>query len=184
LKVALVSKTRRSVEATWDLLQSLGHEPPRDSDGKPFVLNRMPRYDDRELRLSYFRCGLSDVALCNLTLPRTFFGRSSFEGVAFSNSNISESRMCWNDFVECDFSGADLSCCDLRASLFDRCIFRGVNLSGADLRRSEFARCVFTDAVLNDAKLTRFEGFALGLSTSKKSTICWQWFAGELPGGG
>jgi len=76
---------RRSLDESWQILQSLGLEPPRDPSGKPFVLDRMPSYDDEEpLGFSFFRTGLSDTALSNLTFPRTFFGRSSFERVDFS----------------------------------------------------------------------------------------------------
>src|SRR5262249_42883491 len=113
--------------------------------------DRMPSHDDEELGFSYFRYRLEDADNSNLTLPRTFFGRSGFNQVSFANSDLSESRMCWNDFDECDFSGADLSGCDMRASNFKDCKFVGAILRGADLRRSTFDGCDFAEADLAGA---------------------------------
>jgi uncharacterized protein YjbI with pentapeptide repeats len=111
----------------------------------------MPCYDDEELGFSYFRYGLEDADNSNLTLPRTYFGRSQLSRVNFVNTDLSESRMCWNDFDECDFSGSDLSRCDMRASIFKNCKFVGTVLRGADLRRSSFEGCDFTGANLAGA---------------------------------
>ena len=177
--------TRRSLVETWDIFESLQLEPPRDPSGKPFILVRMPSYDDDEpLVLSFFRTGLSDMSLSNLTLPRTFFGRSLFERADFSGSDLSESRMCWNDFVECDLSATDLSRCDLRASIFRNCKFQAPNLTGADLRSARFEGCDFTDAVLAEAKVTRLQGFRIALSPHQKTLVSWHWLDGRLPGGG
>ena len=68
--------------------------------------------------------------------------------MSFAGTDLSESRMCWNDFVGCDFSGADLSGCDMRASKFEQCRFAGASLRGADLRRSSFEGCEFSTADL------------------------------------
>ena len=111
----------------------------------------MPNYDDAEPGFSLFRTNVEDADLSSLTLPRTFFGRSSLLRVRFANTDLSESRMCWNDFEECDFSGADLSGCDMRASSFEGCKFVGTILRGADLRRSSFDDCDFTGAELTGA---------------------------------
>jgi uncharacterized protein YjbI with pentapeptide repeats len=124
---------------------------PRRPDGRPFIADQMPNYDDEELCFSYFRYQLEDADNSNLTLPRTFFGRSWFVRVSFENTDLSESRMCWNDFDECDFSGADLSACDMRASNFRGCRFVSAVLRGADLRRSSFHACDFTGAELAGA---------------------------------
>jgi uncharacterized protein YjbI with pentapeptide repeats len=125
---------------------------PRHPDGRPLVPAGMPSFDDRgPLGFSFFRCMLEVADLSDLTLPRTFFGRSGFTRVRFVNTDLSESRMCWNDFIECDFSGADLSGCDMRASLFEGCKFVGADLRGADLRQSSFINCDFSGADLIDA---------------------------------
>jgi uncharacterized protein YjbI with pentapeptide repeats len=111
----------------------------------------MPSHYDEELGFSYFRYRLEDADNSNLTLPRTFFGRSWFARVNFANTDLSESRVCWNEFDQCDFSGADLSGCDMRASNFKRCKFAGAALRKADLRRSWFESCDFTGADLTAA---------------------------------
>lgn len=176
---------RRSLEDSWSALDAPGLSMPRDSQGKPFVPARMPRYDDEEpLGFSYFRCGLMDANLSNFTLPRTFFGRSSLERVLFCNTDLSESRMCWNDFIECDFSGADLTGCDMRASIFKDCNFAGAILKCTELRSADFQKCNFTQAQMNGARLTRLQGVSLTLSEEQTQNIDWHWSAAEEPGGG
>ena len=63
--------------------------------------------------------------------PPTYFARSSLERVDFRNTDLSGSRICWNDFDSCDFRCADLSGCDLRASTFTACFFSEADLRGA-----------------------------------------------------
>jgi BTB/POZ domain-containing protein KCTD9 len=104
--------------------------------------------------------GIGEHDLENLTLPRTFFGRSEVSYISFSNTDLSESTLCWNDFIEVDFTDADLSEGDLRASIYTRTLFVRANLRNADLRRSTFEECDFTDADLRGAKLTREQGKA------------------------
>lgn len=142
---------RKSLEETWRYLEAEGEDVPRRADGRPFVPDRMPSDDDEVLGFSYFRYRLVGADNSNLTLPRTFFGRSWFVGVSFVNTDLAGSRMCWNDFNRCDFSGADLSDCDMRASHFLGCKFVGAILRGADLRRSSFEECDFTGAELAGA---------------------------------
>ncbi len=78
---------RRTIQDTWALLDADGLRMPRDATGAPFIPAGMPNHDNEEpLGLSYFRSGLIDADLHALTLPRTFFGRSSFERVNFRNS--------------------------------------------------------------------------------------------------
>src|ERR1700682_6312820 len=115
---------RRSLDETWAFLRADGLEMPYGEDGRPHVPPSMPSQgDDEPLGFSFFRGKWVEVDFSNLTLPRTFFGRSSFERVSFANTNLSESRVCWNDFDDCDFSGADLSGSDLRASIYKGCKF-------------------------------------------------------------
>src|SRR5947209_58207 len=113
---------RRSLEDTWQYLEAVGEYAPRDPSGRPIMRDRMPDMGDEEpLGFSYYKYRLEDADNSNLTLPRSFFGRSWFLRVNFANTDLSESRMCWNDFEDCDFSGADLSGCDMRSSIFERC---------------------------------------------------------------
>ena len=143
---------RRSLKETWEVLENRGEKMPRDSLGRPFVPPRMPSYDDEApLGFSFFRSRVEDADFSNSLLPRTFFGRSLLERVSFRNTDLSESRMCWNDFNKCDFSDADLSRCDMRASIFKECKFNRATLERADLRHSSFKDCDFTDAKLNGA---------------------------------
>jgi len=68
--------------------------------------------------VEFFRTRVSDDKFENLTLPRTFFGRSEIRDMSFRGTDLSESTLCWNDFIAVDFSDCDLSNGDLRASLF------------------------------------------------------------------
>jgi BTB/POZ domain-containing protein KCTD9 len=179
---------RRDLEGTWRYLERQGERMPRDPQGRPFLPPRMPSYDDEEpLGFSYFRCGLQDADNRNLTLPRTCFGRSLLERVDFRNTDLSESRMCWNDFIGCDFSGADLPRCDLRASLFRDCKFVGTILSHADLRRSAFQGCDFTGAVLTGAVADYHRDeydLAELLTKEQQAVMDWREDPGPEPGGG
>ena len=136
---------------------------PRRPDGRPLVRDQMPSIDDEEpLAFSYYKSGLEDADLGDLTMPRTFFGRSGFTRVRFAGTDLSESRMCWNDFEDCDFRGADLSACDMRASNFKGCTFAGAVLRGADLRRSSFEDCDFAGADLAGAVAADADADAIG----------------------
>lgn len=123
-------------------------------------------------------------ALDNLTLPRTFFGRSEISSISFQNTDLSESTLCWNDFIEVDFTDADLSESDLRASLYRRVTFVRANLRNADLRFSSFNECDFTTADMAGAKLTWEQGEQLTLSDGQRKGIDWQDREGEEPPGG
>src|SRR5438445_12979364 len=85
----------------------------------PLMPERMPRYDDENFGVSFFRTKLADVSLDSLTLPRTFFGRSEIRNVSFRGSDFSESSANWNDFINVDFSYANLSKLELRASILE-----------------------------------------------------------------
>lgn len=146
----------------------------RLGSGQPFGSSIPPDYENTTQE--------SDCE--NLTLPRTFFGRSEISRISFANTDLSESTLCWNDFIEIDFTDADLSECDLRASIYTRVVFVGANLRNADLRHSTFKECDFTDANLTGAKLTRAQGKALLLSEQQKHVSDWQASAGVEPPGG
>jgi len=177
-----------TVEETWNRLESGGEQMPRSPDGKPFVPAVMPSYDDEELGFSFFRTGLEDEKLENLSLPRTFLGRSGFTGVSFKNTDLSGSRMCWNVFANCDFTGADLSGCDMRASVFADCVFDGANLNAANLEHSTFEGCTFTGADLTGAIADAVYGDEYGLvdnlSDEQSASMTWNEEPGPEPGGG
>lgn len=178
---------RKSPEDTWRHLESAGREPPRRPDGRPFIPEAMPAFDDDELGFSYFRCLVDDEDISRLTLPRTFFGRSRFLRVRFIDTDLSESRMCWNDFDACDFSDADLSGCDMRASAFRGCRFVGAVLRGADLRRSRFEDCDFTGADLTGAIAAgtrRSSAFRSLLDRDQQAVMAWTDDEGPEPPGG
>lgn len=181
-------QARKSLEETWRYLEGEGESVPRDAAVRPFVPVRMPSYDDEEpLGFSYFRYRLEDADNSNLTLPRTYFERSLFCRVNFVATDLSESRMCWNDFVECDFSGTDLSGCDLRASNFKGCTFVGAMLRGADLRQSSFEDCDFAGAE-PDGAVAEDED-AIGcvqdyLTDDQQAVMVWTEDSGPEPPGG
>ncbi len=188
--------TRLSYEESCRLLQRLGY-PDVGADGViPPLPDHRPQCDDEApLGVSFFRTfvgqdieeGDEDVShrdLENLTLPRTFFGRSYIQHVSFKNTDLSESTLCWNDFIEVDFTDADLSGADLRASIFRQVAFVRVNLRNADLRHSTLKECDFTDADMAGAKLTRKRGESIHLSDEQRKVIDWQESDGDEPLGG
>src|SRR3954470_12120089 len=110
-------RTRRSYEQSCLELQQSGW---LRAGSLPPLPSKRPAYDDEEpLGVEFFRTQVSDAKFENLTLPRTFFGRSEIKNVSFAGTDLSESTLCWNDFVLVDFSGCDLSRGDLRAALFN-----------------------------------------------------------------
>lgn len=182
---------RKSLDETWRCLEAAGEDPPRRTDGTPAVPDSIPSYDD-ELGFGYrlFRTRLADVDFGHLNLPRTYFGRSWIIGVSFANTDLTESRMCWNDFDECDFSGADLSRCDMRSSIFRDCKFVGAVFRGTDLRRSSFQRCDFTGADLDGAVAATdaVAGDGSGrvqevLAPEQRAVMTWTEQGPEPPGG-
>ena len=172
---------RLDYEASCKRLHELGWP---DSEPAPPIPQRKPRYDDDEtLGVSFFRTRVVGD-LSDLTLPRTFFGRSEIKGASFRGTDLRESRLCWNDFIDVDFSETILSDADLRASLFERVSFAGTDLRFADLRRSTFTNCVFDRASMKGTILTRRLGKTLALSGSQLSEINWTDDDGEEPVGG
>ena len=106
---------RRTLEQTWRKMRwgrrpLIDHHAGYEREGDP-------------ADITFFRSRFEDADLSNLTMPRQYVNRSGFERVSFRNSDLNQSFMCWNDFVECDFSDADLACCDMRASVFRDCSF-------------------------------------------------------------
>lgn len=151
----------------------------------PPIPDHRPQFDDDEPRgVRFFRTFREKGKLENLTLPRTYIGRSEFCSVSFKNTDLHESTFCWNDFNRVNFTDADLSDCDLRASLFRETRFVRANLRNADLRRSRFTSCDFTDADMQGTKLTRKQGEQIRLSEQQREVIDWQDCDGDEPPGG
>jgi BTB/POZ domain-containing protein KCTD9 len=174
---------RLSYELSCNRLRELGLLA--DDDPAPMP-KRLPRYDDAEpLGVNVFRTRLAgDLDLSDLSLPRTFFGRSEINGVSFRNSDLRESSLCWNNFVSVDFSGADLRLSDMRSSIFQGVRFLATNLEEADLRRSTFTECVFDGAVMRGAALTARQGKTMPLSETQRQEIKWVDDDGPEPDGG
>jgi len=159
-------------------LSLLRGEPPRMPD-------RMPRYDGGEpWGVSFFRTIVTDKVLSNLTLPRTYFGRSEISRVSFQNTDFTESNLCWNDFADVDFSATTLVRCDLRSSLFDRVKFIGADLRGADMRHSWFNACIFDDATMDGAILTQAQASRMAISEAQNAAMDWRNEDGPEPDGG
>jgi BTB/POZ domain-containing protein KCTD9 len=150
------------------------------------IPKRMPQYDDDAIDgFSIFRMGLEGtVDLSNLTLPRTYIGRSELNGVSFRNSDINESNMCWNDFISSDFEFAKLDSSDMRATNFSNCNFTHCSLKQADLRHSSFSDCRFVNANLNGAIITKSQLTELGLTKEQMISIDLRADAGPEPEGG
>jgi BTB/POZ domain-containing protein KCTD9 len=137
------------------------------------------------LGVTFFRTMVSDeVSLDNLTLPRTFFGRSEVRRASFRNTDLTESNLCWNDCRGVDFTGAILAKADMRSSLFADVNFTAGDLRGADLRGSSFERCTFEGALLEGAVLTNDQAATLSLTSRQRQAIDWRIDPGGEPGGG
>jgi uncharacterized protein YjbI with pentapeptide repeats len=184
-----------SYEESCKLLQRLGYPDVGAGGVIPPIPDHRPQIDDDPIGVTFFRTFVgqdideadddaSHRNLENLTLPRTFFGRSYIQHVSFKNTDLSESTLCWNDFSEVDFTDADLSGCDLRASDFSETYFVRSNLRDADFRRSTFEAVDFNDADMRGAKLTREQAEQFFLSDQQKQLIDWQESDGDEPPGG
>lgn len=156
-----------------------------DGGEPPPVPDRMPRYDDGDpWGVRFFRALVNEIDLSNLTLPRTYFGRCEISRISFRNTDLTESNLCWNDFLDVDFSTAALVRCDLRSSRFDRVKFIGADLRAADMRRSWFNACTFDGAIIDGAVLTRTQASRMAFSEAQRSVIDWRDEDGPEPDGG
>jgi BTB/POZ domain-containing protein KCTD9 len=174
---------RASYEESIRRIQELGYLGP---DENPPLPDRMPQYDDLEpLGLTFFRTRVGEGDdLSNLAIPRTFFGRSEIRDASFRNTDLTESNLCWNDFIDVDFSDVVLTRADLRASIYERVRFTRANLRGADLRRGTFDNCAFDGALMDGAVLTRAQGTRLPLDDLQRRVVAWCNDEGPEPPGG
>lgn len=172
---------RRTYAESCEALQRRGLLDPGDIPPMP---DRQPRFDDPEpLGVNFFRTRV-EGDLARMTLPRTFFGGSEVSDASFCDTDLSESTLCWCDFVGVDFTDANLRAGDLRASTFERVRFERSDLRDADLRRSSFKDCSFSGCLMDGTKLTRSQGRQLSLSPQQLAGIAWQSDDGDEPGGG
>jgi BTB/POZ domain-containing protein KCTD9 len=177
---AKMTQTRLTYEDSCRRLQKLRLLEPGELPPLP---RTMPSCDDEVLGVSFFRTLVADEALENLTLPRTFFGRSEIRGTSFKNTDMSESRLCWNDFMYVDFTATKLTGSDLRASVYENVKFVGADLQNADLRRGTFRECDFTDANLRGAKLNKGAKILESMTPDQRAAIDYQPEGEEPPGG-
>lgn len=174
--------TRLNYEESCKRLQELGLLEAGETPAMPL---KLPGCDDEEVRgISFFRTRLCDCKLENLTLSRTLFGRSLVQQVSFRGSDLRESNLCWNDFIDVEFVDADLSGSDLRASIYENVRFVRADLTNADLRRSSLDNCSFRDALMCGAKLTARQAENLDLSDAQRAAVSWQADDGPEPDGG
>jgi uncharacterized protein YjbI with pentapeptide repeats len=117
-----------------------------------------------------------------LSIPRTFFGKSLIEQASFENSDLSESVLCWNDFIDVNFSSASLQNADLRRSVFERCLFANADLRGADLRGSDFTDCGFAGAQFEGAVAERGADWLKALEPSQRAQLTEANSDGDDPG--
>jgi BTB/POZ domain-containing protein KCTD9 len=175
------SQARLGYAESCHKLQEAGWLDPGEIPPLPV---RRPSHDDSApLGVSFFRTRVSGY-FSNMTLSRTFFGRSEVAAASFKNCDLSESTLCWNDFTGVDFSYCDLRMSDLRASIFNGVNFSHCDLREADLRRASFDDCDFSDADLRGTKMTRRQAARLNLSSMQKESVAFQATDGEEPGGG
>lgn len=158
------------------------------ADESPPIPERTPQpEDDEPLGLSFFRTRLTHgnrVDLSNLTLPRTFFGRSEIRNASFRNTDLSESNLRWNDFIDLDLSDSSLVGADLRASLYVRVVFANADLRGADLRYATFEGCSFEGANMQGSILAEDQRSAAPFSAVQIRSIDWRKDHGPEPSGG
>lgn len=167
-----------------DSIAELRRRSVISEDEQPAMARNMPSPDDADPRgLSFFRTHVTGD-LSGLSIPRTYFCRSTLGECSFVGTDLSESFLCWNDIVDTDFSSAHLRHADLRSSVFTRVRFSGADLSGADLRHATFADCDFTGAVMSGAKVARSQSAGLAISPEQKKQIAWCFLSGAKPPGG
>lgn len=157
-----------------------------DGDEVPPMPDHLPQYDDPEpLGVNFFRTFVGEGdKFDDLSLPRTFFGRSEINDASFKNTDLTESNLCWNDFINVDFSEAILARSDMRASQFENVQFVRADLRGADMRQSDYVGCRFDDALMDGAVLTHDQRDQIELSDAQRAVIDGRDEDGPEPGGG
>jgi uncharacterized protein YjbI with pentapeptide repeats len=173
--------SRLNYEQSRQRLQELGY---LDASEAPPMPEHLPGTDDADpWGISFFRTCVDDGDdFSDLTLPRTFFGRSEIINASFRNTDLSESNLCWNDLVDVDFTDAVLARSDLRCSIFRRVKFNGCDLRGADMR-AMFEACSFGGALLDGAIMGRWHRWKLHLTRAQRRVMTSRGVPG-VPSGG
>ena len=171
---AVARTSRLSLEATWELLEMANYGPLWDEGHQPLVPTQALTEDTEEEDFTFFRTFLREANLSRMTLPRTYFGRTGFELVSFLDSDLKQSYMCENDWLDCDFTAADLSETDMSSSLYYGCRFKRAILNDADLREAEFVDCDFTEAEMRGAVLSHEQADIFLWSERQRAAIDWQ----------
>lgn len=179
--IEVVEQPRLSFPASWARLQQLGLVEGATPAGPP---ERLPRFDDEPSGVNFFREVVEGHDLSNLTLSRTFVGRSEIRSVSFRNVDLNESNLCWNDVIDVDFSAATLTGCDMRSSEFEGVNFGNADLRRADLRHSGFTDCNFGGADLTGAIVSVAQAKSLGLSKQQTAALDARADDGPEPDGG
>jgi len=174
---------RLSYEESCGVLRERGY---LDASDVPKMANRRPQADDSEfLGVRFYRTFVGEgEKLEDLTLPRTFFGRTEINDASFKNTDLRESYLCWNDFVNVDFSDAVLARSEMRASQYENVRFVRTDLRGADMRLSDYDGCRFDDALMDGAVLTHDQREQIELSDAQQAVIDWRDEDGPEPDGG
>ena len=173
--------SRLTYEQSCKLLEEYGVVNPGQVPPMPQAI---PKHDDEVLGVNFFRTGIENARLENLTIPKTFFGRSELREVSFADSDLSESNLCWNDFISVSFRACLLSRSDLRASIYEKCDFTNCDVSGSDLRRASFKSCIFEGTIFNGALLPERLKTECGFSVDQIAKVRWTQDEGGEPEGG
>jgi BTB/POZ domain-containing protein KCTD9 len=174
--------TRITYEASWKRLVDLGYI---NSDLEPVLPDHRPEADDSGPHgFQFFRTEVVGEDLSGLTLRRAYFGRSLVERTSFRNADLSESNLCWNDFIDVSFESAVLAGSDLRSSQFERTNFDHADLKRADFRHSSLRACSAVGADLTGAVMTANQARQLNLSPDQSSGIELRTDEGPEPAGG
>jgi uncharacterized protein YjbI with pentapeptide repeats len=154
-------------------IQALRDRDIIDAADSPVLPSAMPGPSDNPpFGLSFFRTAV-EGDLDGLSIPRTLICRSEVSSATFRKSDLSESFLCWNDFIKVDFSDAILVGADLRSSIFEQVSFSGADLRAADLRRCDFSACDFEGAILHGTKLSRSSRSSLKFSPEQAKAAQW-----------
>ena len=102
---------RRTYEESIRRLQEMGFL--KTDEHPPMPIHVPQPEDDGPLGLSFYRTHVeANADLSDLTIPRTFFGRSLISAASFRNTDLAESNLRWNDFLNVDFTEAVLERAD------------------------------------------------------------------------
>ncbi len=164
---------RLSFEESWDWLEIVGFEPPRDNKGNPLRFKRVPKSGDINPAkgLSLFKSIWDEEAdFDRLTLAFTNIKECGFYQAYFVYTDFSNSCFANNDFDLCDFSNAVMVNA-LVSVEFVGCRFDGADLTDMDFSHSEILYCSFKGANMKGTKLLKEQIEGMELSTEQLSQI-------------